>query len=106
VARRAPRPARPVLTAEHAADADRLPAALVHAAADLRHLAETLAATTDETIFGANEFVVRDILLGLAATAVPVAADDRAKKVTTGAAARVPPAPARANSSGGGNAPS
>jgi len=35
-----------------------------------------------------------------------VAADDRAKKVTTGAAARVPPAPARANSSGGGNAPS
>ena len=48
MARLAPRPA---LTA----DADRLHAALLRAAAgDLRHLAETLAATTDETIFGAN----------------------------------------------------
>ena len=78
MARRAPRPA---LTAEQAADADRLHATLVHAAAaDLRHLAEQLAATTDETIFGANEFVVRDILLGISAKAVEVALAGREKK--------------------------
>jgi len=83
------------------------PPALLHAVAgDLRHLAEQLATTTDRTIFGANEFAVRDIALGLAANALQVALDDRAKKVATGAAARVPPAPARPSSSGGSPAPS
>ena len=101
------RPARPILTAEQSADADRIHAALLHAAAgDLRHLAEQLAATTDKTIFGANEFAVRDIALGLAAKALQVAADDRAKKVTTGAVAPAPPAPARPSSHGGKPAPS
>ena len=103
MARRAP---RLVLNAGQAADADRLHAALVHAAAgDLRHLAEQLA-PTDRTIFGANEFAVRDIVLGLAAKALQVALDDRAEKVTTGAVAPAPPAPARPSSRGGKPAPS
>ena len=101
------RASRPALTAEQTADADRLHAALVHAVAgDLRHLAEQLAAATDKTIFGANEFAVRDIALGLAAKALQVAADDRAKKVTTGAVALAPPAVGRPSSSGGSGEPS
>ena len=104
MARRAP---RPVLTADQQIDADRLHAALLHAAAgDLRLLAEQLATTTDRTLFGANEFAVRDIALGLAAKALQVAAADRAKNVTTGAVAPAPPAPARPSSNAGGSAPS
>jgi len=103
MARRTP---RPQLTAEQSADADRLHAALVHAVAgDLRHLAEQLATTTDRTLFGANEFAVRDIVLGLA-NALQVALDDREKKVTTGAVAGAPPAVVRPSSSGGSPAPS
>ena len=57
------RPARPVLTPDQKADADRIHAALLEAAAgDLRQLPETLAATTDRTIFGATAFAVRDLL--------------------------------------------
>jgi len=94
------------LSPEQSTDADRIHAALVHAAAaDLRHLAEQLAATTDKTLFGANEFVVRDIAFGLAAKALQVAADDRAKKVTTSAVAPAPPAAARPSSNGGSRAP-
>ena len=101
------RPARPILTAEQSADADRIHAALLHAAAgDLRHLAEQLASTTDATIFGANEFVVRDIVLGIGAKAVEAALADRAKKVTTGAVAGAPPATVRPSSSAGSPAPS
>lgn len=101
------RPARPALTAEQKADADRLHAALLEAAAgDLRTLAETLAATTDETIFGATEFVVRDLVLGIGAKAVQAALADRAKKVATGAVAGAPPVPERPSSSGGSPAPS
>ena len=102
--RRAPRPA---LTAEQTADADRIHAALLGATAgDLRQLAETLAATTDETIFGATEFVVRDLVLGIGAKAVQVALADRAKKVATGAVAVAPRATGRPSSSGGSLAPS
>ncbi len=101
------RTARPVLTAEQTADADRLHAALLEAAAgDLRALAEQLASTTDATLFGANEFAVRDIVLRLGATAVEVAAADRAKKATTGAVALAPPVPERPSSSGGSGGPS
>ena len=99
MARRAP---RPVLNAGQAADADRLHAALVHAAVgDLRHLAEQLATTTDRTIFGANEFAV----LGLAAKAVEVALADRAEKVVTAAASAAPPAPRPPGIRGGSPAP-
>ena len=101
------RAARPALTADQMADADRIHAALLAATAgDLRALAEQLAATTDETIFGANEFVVRDLVLGVGAKAVQAALADRAKKVTTGAAALAPPATDRPSSSGGSPAPS
>jgi len=51
-------------TAEQQAEAERIHAALLAAAADdLRELADTLARTTDATIFGANEYAVRDIVL-------------------------------------------
>ena len=94
------RPTRPALTADQKADADRLHAALLEAAAgDLRTLAESLAATTDATIFGATEFAVRDLVLRSAATALA----DRAEKVTTGAVAGAPPATARPSSNGGNN---
>ena len=100
------RDARPALTADQQADAARLHAALLEAAAGaLRGLAETLAATADETIFGATEFVVRDLVLGLGAKAVEAALADRAKKATTGAAAGARPATARPSSSGGSGGP-
>ncbi len=71
MARRTPRPA---LTAEQLADAERLrqrfPDAL---AGELDELARTLAATTGETLFGANEFAVRDLVLRLGAKAIEVA---------------------------------
>ena len=51
------------------------------AAGDLRALAERLAATTDGTIFGATEFVVRDLVPGIGAKAVPAALADRGKKL-------------------------
>ncbi len=101
------RPARPVLTAEQSADADRIRAALWETAAgDLRALAETLAATTDATLFGATEFAVRDPVLGIGAKAVQAALADRAKKVATGAAALAPPATGRPRSSAGSGGPS
>lgn len=104
MARRIP---RPQLTADQRADADRIHAALLEATAgDLRALADTLAATTDATIFGATEFVVRDVVLGIGAKAVQAALADRAKKATTGAAALAPPALGRPSSSGGSPAPS
>ena len=95
-------PARPVLTADQASDAERIHAALMEAATgDLRQLAETLAATTDETTFGATEFVVRDWVLRIGAKAIRAAATGREKKVTTGAAATARPATKPPSSSGG-----
>lgn len=68
---------RPDLSPEQSADTDRVHAALLAAASDLRHLTETLAAATDETVFGADEFVVR----GTGAEAVEVALSGREKKL-------------------------
>ena len=93
------RTSRPVLTADQQADAERLRRQRSDA------LAEQLAATTDATLFGTNEFAVREIVLRLGAKAVELAAD-RAKKVTTGAVALAPPAPERPSSSGGSGGPS
>jgi len=104
MARRTP---RLELTADQKADAERLRQRFTDAlAGELDELARTLAATTDETLFGANEFAVRDLVLRLGAKAIEVAAADREKKVTTGAAAGVPPAAARASSKTSGIAPS
>lgn len=101
------RPIRPELTAEQKADADRIRAALLEAAAgDLRPLADTLAATTNATLFGATEFVVRDLVLGIGAKAVQAALADRAKKATADAAEVAPPALGRPSSSDGSPAPS
>ena len=104
MARRAP---RPTLTADRRADAERLRRQLADAlAGELDQLAEQLASTTDATLFGANEFAVRDIVLRLGAKAVQVAAADRAKKATTGAVAGAPRAAEPPSSSGGSLAPS
>ena len=104
MARRTP---RPELTADQKADAERLRQRFTDAfAGELDELARTLAATTDETLFGANEFAVRDLVLKMGAKALQVAAAEREKKVTTGAVAGAPPAPGRPSSNAGGNAPS
>ena len=96
------RPPRPELSADQQAEAERLLVALRQAAdADLRALAEQLAATTDETIFGANEFAVRDIVLGLGAKAVEAALAERKKGGATGPAAAARRAARRPSSSGG-----
>lgn len=75
---------RPELSADQQAEAERLKAAILDAAADdIRTLAETLAQTTDATIFGANEFVVRDIVHRIGAKAVETALRERKKGGTT-----------------------
>ena len=93
---------RPDLTPEQQADADRLHAALVSAAAtDLRELAELLATKDDRTMFGATEFAVRDIVLRVGAKAVEAALAGRKKGGTTGPAAPARGARRRPGSSAG-----
>jgi hypothetical protein len=82
---------RPDLSPDQRADADRILAALVSAAAtDLRELADLLATKDDRTMFGATEFAVRDIVLRIGAKAIEGALAGRKKGGTTAA-----PAPAR-----------
>jgi hypothetical protein len=91
------------LTPEQHAEADRIEAALLAAAADdIRALAEQLASTTDRTIFGANEFTVRDIVHRIGATAIETALEGRKKGGTTGPAASARRAASRPSSSAGG----
>jgi hypothetical protein len=94
---------RPVpLTPDQHAEADRIHAALLAAAADdLRELADTLARTTDATIFGATEFTVRDIVLRVGAKALEVALEGRKKGGTTGRAGPATAARRRPGSSAG-----
>ena len=75
------RPARPVtLTPDQQAEADRIYAALTAAAeADIRALADQLATTTDATVFGANEFTLRDIVHRVAAKGIEIALEGRKK---------------------------
>jgi len=98
------RATRPIpLTPEQRAEADRIHAALLAAAADdLRELADTLARTTDATIFGATEYAVRDIVLRVGAKALEAALDGRKKGGTTGPAGPATAAGRRPGSSGGG----
>jgi hypothetical protein len=94
---------RPELTPEQQAEAERIHAALVAATADdLRLLAEQLATTTDRTVFGANEFTVRDIVLGIGAKALETVLEERKKGGTMGRAGAAPTARSRPDSSGGG----
>ena len=82
---------RPDLTPEQRAEADRIHAALVAAAAtDLRELADLLATTDDRSTFGPTEFAVRDIVHRVGAKAIEAALAGRKKGATTAA-----PAPAR-----------
>jgi hypothetical protein len=82
---------RTPLSPEQQADAERIHAAMVQAAAtDLRELAELLATRDDRTTFGATEFAVRDIVLRVGAKAIAAALLGRKKGGTT-----APPAPAR-----------
>jgi hypothetical protein len=90
------------LTPDQQAEAERIYAILQQAtAADLRVLAEQLATTTDRTIFGANEFIVRDIVLGIGVKAIEAALEERKKGGTTGRAAPACSAANRPSSSVG-----
>lgn len=101
------RTTRPELTAEQRAEADRIHAALLHAAdGDLRELAELLASKDDTSTFGATEFAVRDIVLRVGAKAVETALAERKKGGTTGAAAPARGAAGRPGSTAGSPNPS
>lgn len=90
------------LTPDQQADADRIHAALLSAAAsDLRQLAELLAARDDRTMFGAAEFAVRDIVLRVGAKAIEAALAERKKGGTTGPAGPARGAPKPPSSSAG-----
>jgi hypothetical protein len=90
------------LTPDQRADADRIHAALLAAAAaDLRELAEVLATTDDRTAFGATEFAVRDAVHRVGARAIEAALEGRKKGGTTGAAGPARTAPGRPSSSAG-----
>ena len=91
------------LSPDQQAEADRIYASLVAAAdEDIRALANQLATTTDATIFGDNEFTLRDIVHRVGARAVEIALEGRKKggtKGRVGAATAVASPPV---SSGGG----
>jgi hypothetical protein len=90
------------LTPDQRADADRIHAALLSAAAtDLRELAELLATKDDRTVFGATEFAVRDIVLRVGAKAVEAALAGRKKGGTTGPVGPARTAARRPSSSAG-----
>lgn len=96
------RPPRPDLTPDQQAESDRIFAALqLAAAADLRALADVLATKDDTNTFGATEFALRDIVLGVAAKAVETALDGRKKGGTTGPVGPARGAGRRPSSSGG-----
>jgi hypothetical protein len=100
--RRATRTSRSELTAEQQAEADRIHAAMLEAAADdLRELAELLATKDDTNIFGATEFTVRDIVLRVGARAIQTALEERKKGGTTGPVEPVPVAKSPPSSSAG-----
>lgn len=80
------------LTPEQEAESDRIFAALQQAAVDdLRALADLLATKDDSNTFGATEYTVRDIALGIGAKALESALAGRKKGGTT-----APPTPAPA----------
>ena len=73
------------LTPEQQAEADRIYTALVAAAdQDIRALANQIATTTEPTIFGENEFTLRDIVQRVAAKGLEIALEERKKRGTRG----------------------
>lgn len=97
----------PSLSPELQAEADRIYTALVAAAdEDIRALASQIATTTDATIFGPNEFTLRDIVQRIAAKGLEIALEGRKKGGTTGPAASANTAANRRSSSGGKRKPS
>ena len=98
-----PRSASPdSLTAEQRAEADRIYTALVAAAdEDIRALANQMASTTDATLFGENEFTLRDIVLRVAAKGLEIAQEGRKKGGTKGRAEAATAVASRPVSSGG-----
>ena len=94
---------RTPLTPDQQAEADRIHAALVAAAAaDLRDLAELLAAKADGDLLGPTEFQVRDVVHRIGAKAIEAALAERKKGGTTGPRAPARPAGRRPSSSAGG----
>lgn len=95
------------LSPEQQAEADRIYSALLSAAAeDIRALANQMATTTDATIFGENEFTLRDIILRVAAKGVEIALEGRKKGGTRGPVEAATAAGNRPVSSAGGAKPS
>lgn len=93
---------RSALPPDQQADADALRQQLMAAiAADIDGLAALLATKTDRTLFGATEFQVRDLVLGIGAKALQAAADLQKKRATTGPADPAPTAASPPGSSGG-----
>jgi hypothetical protein len=93
---------RPPLTPEQQAEAQRIYDVLRQAAdADLRDLAQLLAAKADGDIFGATEFAVRDAVHKIGAKAIETALQGRKKGGTTAPAAPAPTAAKRRVSRGG-----
>jgi hypothetical protein len=98
------RTAGPVsLSPEQQVEADRIYTALVAAAdEDIRALANQMATTTETTIFGENEFTLRDIIHRVAAKGIEIALEGRKKGGTKGPADAVNAAVNRPASSAGG----
>jgi hypothetical protein len=93
---------RPQPPPEQQAESDRIFAALKSACdADLRALADLLAAQPDGRLLGATEFEVRDRVLPIAAKALQAALAGRKKGGTTGRAAPARPAGRRPSSGAG-----
>ena len=100
------RTARPALTTEQRAEAQRIRQALLDASSeDLDELAELLASTDDTNTFGATEFAVRDIVHRIGAKAIQSALSGRKKGGTTGPVAPAPTAPKPPSSSDTGASP-
>jgi hypothetical protein len=75
------------LTPDQQAEADRIYSALVAAAnEDIRALANQMATRTDATLFGDNEFTLRDIILRVASKGLEIALAGRKKGGTKGRA--------------------
>jgi hypothetical protein len=95
------------LTPDQQALADRIHATLVQAtAADLRQIAELLAAKSDGDLLGRTEFDLRDRALKIGAAALEAALAERKKGGTTAPPPPAPAAPARPSSTAGGRRPS
>ena len=91
------------LTPEQRAEADRIHTALVAAAdEDLRAPANQMATATDATLFGDNEFTLRDIVQRVAAKGIEIALEGRKKGGTNTRPAVATAAANRPASSGGG----